>query len=168
MSTEQLVRAIRDRALNEATRTDARERPEKLFDVVDPSVILGAETKLGFELPKLLATLYLEIGNGGFGPGFGIFGLRGGHTDARGHTLVEIYPEIQEGVAWSLKDSGRKFLPICEWGSGVLPKKYAESVRQAGEKAVAAHPIPHGIDYDRTAHGLVQVLNYLGASLLHL
>jgi hypothetical protein len=119
MNVEQLIREIRDRALSEPTRTDSGESPGKLFDVVDPSVISETEAALGFELPKLLATLYLQVGNGGFGPGFGIFGLRDGHTDANGRTLLEIYPEVQEGVAWYLKSTSRKFLPICDWGCGI-------------------------------------------------
>ncbi|HEX6480112.1 MAG TPA: SMI1/KNR4 family protein [Ktedonobacteraceae bacterium] len=34
-----------------------------------------AKTQLGFELPSFLRRLYLEVGNGGFGPGYGLFPL---------------------------------------------------------------------------------------------
>jgi hypothetical protein len=33
------------------------------------------EGLLGFELPPLLRSLYLQVGNGGFGPGYGLFDL---------------------------------------------------------------------------------------------
>lgn len=36
-----------------------------------------------------------------------------------------------------------------------LPAEYAESVRQAGETAVAAQSLQHGIGYDRAAHGAI-------------
>src|SRR5258708_13239995 len=32
-----------------------------------------AEAQLGFGLPSFLRRLYLEVGNGGFGPGYGLF-----------------------------------------------------------------------------------------------
>jgi hypothetical protein len=34
-----------------------------------------AEEQLGFALPALLRRIYLEVGNGGFGPGYGLFAL---------------------------------------------------------------------------------------------
>ena len=33
----------------------------------------AADNRLGFAVPALLRTLYLELANGGFGPGFGLF-----------------------------------------------------------------------------------------------
>jgi hypothetical protein len=61
------------------------------------SVVEAAEASLGFRLPPLLNDLYTQVGNGGFGPGYGIFGLEGGYTDHdiindfQGGTLVEWY-----------------------------------------------------------------------------
>src|SRR5216683_6367148 len=34
-----------------------------------------AEAQLGFELPSFLRRLYLEVGNGSFGPGYGLLPL---------------------------------------------------------------------------------------------
>jgi hypothetical protein len=50
----------------------------------------------------LLRELYTQVGNGGFGPGYGVFGLEGGYTDpqiistdiisnSQGGTLIEWY-----------------------------------------------------------------------------
>ena len=37
------------------------------------------ERELGFKLPPLLRALYQQLGNGGFGPGYGLVGASGGH-----------------------------------------------------------------------------------------
>lgn len=43
--------------------------------LVSPSDLERAEARLGFRLPELLRRLYTEIGNGGFGPVFGLLPL---------------------------------------------------------------------------------------------
>jgi hypothetical protein len=37
-----------------------------------PAAVADAEARLGFPLPELLRRLYTEVGNGGYGPGFGL------------------------------------------------------------------------------------------------
>jgi hypothetical protein len=49
--------------------------------VATPQAIALAEVALRYSLPTLLRRLYLEVGNGGFGPGYGVLGLQGGHLD---------------------------------------------------------------------------------------
>jgi len=44
-------------------------------------VVATVESRLGFGLPPLLRELYTQVGNGGFGPGYGILGLEGGFAD---------------------------------------------------------------------------------------
>ena len=41
--------------------------------------LLATEESLGFLLPPMLRTLYVLVANGGFGPGYGITGARGGY-----------------------------------------------------------------------------------------
>ena len=41
------------------------------------AVVEAAEQSLGFYLPHLLREIYTQVGNGGFGPGYGIDGTRG-------------------------------------------------------------------------------------------
>ena len=43
-----------------------------------PEQLSEAERRLGVELPPLLRRLYLEVANGGFGPGSGLVGVVGG------------------------------------------------------------------------------------------
>ncbi|MFI6410614.1 SMI1/KNR4 family protein [Streptomyces sp. NPDC050585] len=44
---------------------------------VAPADVEAAETALGFRLPPLLAAVHTKIGDGGFGPDYGLFPLRG-------------------------------------------------------------------------------------------
>src|SRR5512134_2461662 len=57
--------------------------------------IEAAETAIGFRMPDLLRRLYLEIGNGGFGPGYGLVGVEGGYAENiapyDNHTLPDFY-----------------------------------------------------------------------------
>jgi hypothetical protein len=82
-----------------------------------PEAVAEAERALGYPLPRLLRRLYLEIGNGGFGPGYGILGLRGGLTDDLGDTALEAYRRFH-----SLRREAsvpHSLLPICNWGCAI-------------------------------------------------
>ena len=61
--------------------------------------------------------MLLEIGNGGFGPGRGILGVRGGATDEHGSSLVELYDGLSatnpEEPRWRWPE---QLVPICTWG----------------------------------------------------
>jgi hypothetical protein len=77
-----------------------------------------AEVAVGHPLPPLLRRLYLEVSNGGFGPGYGILGLRGGHSEPPDGTAMDRY------LAWrdakrSLVSSPELF-PVCDWGCAIL------------------------------------------------
>ncbi len=73
--------------------------------------VVGTEAAIGFELPGLLREILMEIGNGGFGPGYGLIGVEGGYADFRGDHLA--------GLARQLGALERKVLPICNWGCGI-------------------------------------------------
>jgi len=80
--------------------------------------IARAEARLGKPLPALLRTLYLEVGNGGFGPGFGLLGVAGGFPDDRGHDALALWEqwtgEPPPGhQAWAFPP---RYLPIAHWG----------------------------------------------------
>jgi SMI1-KNR4 cell-wall len=82
-------------------------------------VIVKAEKSLGFELPQLLRAVYKSIGNGGFGPAYGIIGVEGGHAANLG-TLVETYREIQAGAEYGGFTWQEGLLPFCEWGCNIF------------------------------------------------
>jgi hypothetical protein len=76
-----------------------------------------AERLIGLPLPSQLRRLYLEVGNGGFGPGYGILGLRGGHGDDYRHTAIELYP-------W---EGHERLLPVCYLGCAIYSFVDAEA-----------------------------------------
>ena len=80
----------------------------------------ASQNRLGFSVPRLLTRLYSLVGNGGFGPGYGLLGLLGGVADEQGYNAIELY-ELN-----SLGDPGDpdfswpdKLLPICHWGCAI-------------------------------------------------
>ena len=78
--------------------------------------IAAAEQEIGLPLPSLLTRLYLEIGNGGFGPGYGILGVAGGFTDDLKHDVVGAYRSFSS----SRRDAPPFFLlPLCHWGCAI-------------------------------------------------
>ncbi len=60
----------------------------KPFPPAALSAVLEAERTIGFQLPPFLRSLYLDVGNGGFGPSYGLLGLVGGATDDLGRTAL--------------------------------------------------------------------------------
>lgn len=103
---------------HEALTSGSLERLPPLR-VASQSNVAEAEALIGFRLPPLLRRLYLEVGNGGFGPGYGVLGLHGGHTDDTRRTAVDLYRQAHVGPsAWwpFLKSS---LLPICHWGCAI-------------------------------------------------
>jgi hypothetical protein len=75
-----------------------------------PAAVAEIETLVGSGLPSLLRRLYLEVGNGGFGPGYGMLGLAGGHTDDGRHTATDLY---RAGTFPA------HLLPLCYWGCAI-------------------------------------------------
>lgn len=80
-----------------------------------PAAIEEAESLVGAPLPRLLASLY-DLANGGFGPGYGVLGLRGGFTDDMDRTAMDILDEVPKGF-WPGMPSG--LLPLCHWGCAI-------------------------------------------------
>jgi hypothetical protein len=80
------------------------------------SAVTEAESLLGHQLPGLLRKLYLEIANGGFGPGYGILGLGGGHTVAPDGNSIDRLHRMRT------EDSMPRYslLPVCDWGCAIL------------------------------------------------
>ena len=88
--------------------------PSKVATISD---IQRVESEFGFELPQLLKDLYINTGNGGFGPGYGVMGIPGGFTDDQGSNILSLYQDFvepyPEDPAWKWP-KGR--VPICHWG----------------------------------------------------
>jgi hypothetical protein len=53
--------------------------------------IARAEMRLGLRLPPILKAAFHEIGNGGFGPGYGLLPLTPAATGADAENVMDLY-----------------------------------------------------------------------------
>ena len=111
-------------------RNFAQSQPKGIpFGPTPDITVQEAEKELGFALPRLLCICYLTIGNGGFGPGFGIIGLKGGYASDYGNlvetyailhqTLCEGWQSLEKGVT-ALETESRIPLPFCDFGGNMF------------------------------------------------
>jgi len=108
---DQLIDRIRDYSKSQPTSNLCPPAPER--------TIHEAERKLGFSIPILLNQCYLQVGNGGFGPGYGVIGLEGGYASDYGN-VVETFQllksdQVSEGQEWP-----KGLLPFCDWGCNIF------------------------------------------------
>ena len=107
-------------SLVDRIRLQARATPkERVFPPVRYSLVRAAQAVLGFSFPPLLSECLTTIGNGGFGPGYGIIGLQGGNDSDFG-SLIETYEQLStdfesDGRRWPLS-----MLPFCSWGCNIF------------------------------------------------
>ncbi len=117
----ELLEALRSRAGDSRRFIDAAEFGEfRRYPPAAPDQITRAEHRIGFPLPEGLRTLYLEVANGGFGPGYGILGIDDGATDDRGDNVEELCEQLSapdpEVPEWEWREHA---LPFCYWGCQV-------------------------------------------------
>lgn len=89
------------------------------FPPASEDVLAEAESTLGFKIPPLLRLIYANVANGGFGPGYGIIGVKGGRASNLG-TLVETYAEIIRGAEYLGLEWKPGLLAFCEWGCNIF------------------------------------------------
>ncbi|MQY34418.1 hypothetical protein SRB17_23870 [Streptomyces sp. RB17] len=77
-----------------------------------PQALAEAEASIGCPLPPLLRRLYSEVTNGGFGPGQGILGVRGGRPQGNFYDITDLH---QEGPDPSGKIPAG-FVLLHDWG----------------------------------------------------
>jgi hypothetical protein len=123
-------------ALDKASSRPGKRLHEigRIYPPATWEMVRAAEERLGFPLPTLLGRLWVKVGNGGFGPGYGLFGLEGGHVEERSRfTLPELYfyaiedPDLlllpldkDAQLLWNPPPWDpwpKKLVPICDWGS---------------------------------------------------
>jgi hypothetical protein len=81
--------------------------------VATSTAVVAAEAKLGRKLHPLLRALYLEVGNGGFGPAYGLLGIPpGGAEDDEGHDALAIWERLREEDEYD---------PHWAWPAALLP-----------------------------------------------
>ena len=119
--------------MNWLTRIRRRaERPATIHDMVRglspapmihpparPRQVAALETRLGFALPPLFRQLLLEVGDGGYGPGYGLIGVQRapGRED-----LAQVYAQshavnpTRRGYFPLLP---KRLVPVVNWGCGI-------------------------------------------------
>ncbi|TYB96370.1 SMI1/KNR4 family protein [Micromonospora sp. WP24] len=78
--------------------------------------VTDAEERLGFQLHPLLAAIYRDFANGGFGPDYQLLSLTEGPTSEQ---AVDLYLEARSSSAnteWAWPEG---VLPILDWGCGM-------------------------------------------------
>ena len=114
--TDPVIQAVAARARIPERRTDATDVVlSEIGPLASPEQIARCEASLGFPLPELLRGLYLNVGNGGFGPGYGICPIQNGRT-ATCVTLVSLYEErmlASDSHTWTWPTG---LIMICDWG----------------------------------------------------
>jgi hypothetical protein len=95
-------------------------RKQRSDPVLTEAAIRDAEVALGFPIPVPLRRLYAEVGNGGFGPGYGFYGLVGGTERFPGENVVGLYRLFRQGdpedplFSWP-----HGLLPVVDWGCAI-------------------------------------------------
>lgn len=100
--------------------------------------LIEAEARLGFPLPPLLKRIYCEVGNGGFGPGYGLYKLAldravdDEYDNALVDTYLALHPAGKETLTLAPREKNvegqqpisyykypPKVIEICEWGCNI-------------------------------------------------
>jgi hypothetical protein len=125
--SDELIRSVAARIRIPERRTDATD---VVIPEVGPPVSLEqlerCEASLGFRLPVLLRRLYLEVGNGGFGPGYGFFPIPNG-DGAGGRTILSLYEECRRPAEPAIWKWPAGLLMVCDWGCLIRSCVYAMS-----------------------------------------
>lgn len=109
-------RLLHDLRVRAATPIDLAMQPIQ-YPPASSADIAATESELGFALPPLLKRIYLEVANGGVGPDYGLFGVRGGHLAEllhAGQTMAGSYTELLQTSSWP-----ERLLPISDHGCAI-------------------------------------------------
>jgi hypothetical protein len=119
---------------------------------VTPEELDRAESSLGFVLPSLLKRIYLEVGNGGFGPGYGLFKLSDESQAYRFDALVQNYMSMRSMTQEEIDEAfegeedkptlwPEKILMICDWGCNIY--SYVDCASSASQILVTDANVSH-------------------------
>jgi len=118
-SAQDLIQRLQQRNADRERATDGRIHPRKTIAPAAVEELQGVERAIGFKLPELLRAIYLEVGNGGFGPEYGIIGTKGG-AQLDGYTLETCYLNMmhleKQNAVWKWP---KRLLPLANYGCGM-------------------------------------------------
>ncbi len=119
LTDSQLILRLAARNADRSAATDNGGHSKKRVPCVTASGLDAVEKSLGFPLPALIRSLYSEVGNGGFGPEYGIVGTKVG-AKLDGYTLESCYAWLlslgSDNSAWQWP---HRLLPLANYGCGM-------------------------------------------------
>lgn len=137
-----LIDQLRDAARRRKTM-GGRRSPEPVASAAE---VAEFERRVGRPLPTLWRRVYTEVGNGGFGPGYGLLGLVTGARTDEGDSAAEFVEELLGGedpedpdFAWP-----EGLVPICHWGCAIYS---CIDLRTEAAPVVRFDPNGHGPDF---------------------
>ncbi|MGR6998657.1 hypothetical protein ACU686_12045 [Yinghuangia aomiensis] len=83
---------------------------------VPPDVLARCEASMGVSLPLLLRRCYLELGDGGFGPGYGLHAVASAGAP---HGTIGSEFANQEHWPEPWRPMAGRLVPVCAWGCGI-------------------------------------------------
>ena len=118
-SGQDMIRRLQERNADRERATTGGIHPRKAVPPVPAKGLQAAERAIGFKLPELIRAIYPGVGNGGFGPEYGIVGTKGG-AKLDGSTLETSYRNMikleKDNSAWRWPE---RRLPLANYGCGM-------------------------------------------------
>jgi hypothetical protein len=115
----ELIQRLKERNSDRERATDGGIHTRKPSRPAATRELQAAERAIGFKLPELLRAIYLSVGNGGFGPEYGVVGTKGG-AKLDGCTLETCYQNMvnleTENSVWRWP---KRLLPLASYGCGM-------------------------------------------------
>ncbi len=115
-SDQALIRQLQQRNADRNSATDGGIHARKPFPPLAAKDLRAAERAVGFKFPELVRSIYLEVGNGGFGPEYGIVGTKGG-AKLDGCSLESCYRDMlkleEHHAVWRWP---QRLLPLANYG----------------------------------------------------
>ncbi len=109
----EIVERLRARVANLSKATDTADVvPAQVYAPPSTEAVAAVERRLGVELPAPLRAVYQHVGDGGFGPAYGLLGLVDGAKNEDGLNAVGVYESFIEPDPDD---------PHWQWPTGLLP-----------------------------------------------
>jgi len=116
-----LLLAIRERAQDpKRYRDQGAEFQRPVRAVMDEAAVVAVERQMGVRFPELLRLVYTSIGDGGFGPGYGLLPLSPLKAEPDQDSVLGLYQVFSgadpEEPSWVWP---RHLVPFCDWGCAI-------------------------------------------------
>ena len=119
VKVQDLLARLDEKNSDRSNATDGGLHAKTPHRKVTDAALKTVESKLGFPFPEFVRSLYLEVANGGFGPAYGIVGIKGG-AKIEGGTLETHIRELvnlsRQNDVWQWPE---KLLPLASYGCGM-------------------------------------------------